>query len=88
MYLDLELLANAVFINRVVIREDGPPSGLGVPPKAPIRFPKALLKEVFYNISEYNDLKRGGHYIALEEPEIFAENIRSFDHAIKTKRLY
>ena len=34
--------------------------------------------ERFYNVQRYTELPRGGHFAALEEPELLAEDLRAF----------
>jgi len=78
---------NELNFEKLVVRE-WTPSGLAVAPNEIMRYPKALLREVYYNISHYTDFPRGGHFLALEEPKLLADDLRKFNHAIKTKRLY
>jgi microsomal epoxide hydrolase len=40
--------------------------------------PPRELAEDFFNITRWTDMPRGGHFAALEEPELFAEEIRAF----------
>lgn len=72
---------------KVVIRE-WMPVGIGIGPKEPLAMPHALLREVFYNVTVFNNYDKGGHFIAFEEPKMVADDIRNFDRLIKTKRLY
>ena len=36
------------------------------------------LAEPFFNVTRWTDMPRGGHYAALEEPQLLAEDIREF----------
>jgi hypothetical protein len=72
---------------KVVVRE-WMPVGIGLGPREPLAMPQALLREVFYNVTVYNNYDKGGHFIAFEEPKIVADDIRNFDRLIKTKKLY
>lgn len=53
------------------------------------RFPKDLTPaprewaERFFNVASWTQMPRGGHFAALEEPELFAEDIRKFFGQIK-----
>ena len=40
--------------------------------------PPRELAEPFFNITRWTRMPRGGHFAALEEPELLAEEIRQF----------
>jgi pimeloyl-ACP methyl ester carboxylesterase len=40
--------------------------------------PPRELAEHFFNVTHWTDMPRGGHYAALEEPELLADDIREF----------
>jgi pimeloyl-ACP methyl ester carboxylesterase len=40
--------------------------------------PPRELAEHFFNITRWTDMPRGGHFAALEEPQLLADNIRDF----------
>lgn len=40
--------------------------------------PRSMLATKFHNIVTYTDLPRGGHFLALEEPQLLAEEIWKF----------
>lgn len=42
------------------------------------RVPREHVERVFTNIQHWRDLERGGHFVALEEPELLATAIRDF----------
>ena len=53
-------------------------------PTGYVEFPKEILRpprsvaEKFYNIQRWSVKQRGGHFAALEQPEVLAEEIRAF----------
>ena len=53
-------------------------------PCAVARFPKEISQpprewaERFYNLQQWTEMPRGGHFAAFEEPELLAQDIRSF----------
>ncbi len=59
-------------------------------PTGVARFPKELLPpralaERFLRIERWTEMPRGGHFAALEEPELLAEDLRVFFHDLKAK---
>jgi microsomal epoxide hydrolase len=46
------------------------PKDIGMPPRA--------WAERFFNVERWTEMERGGHFAAFEEPELLAEDIRSF----------
>jgi pimeloyl-ACP methyl ester carboxylesterase len=46
------------------------PGDLPVPPRA--------FAERHYNVQRWTELPRGGHFAALEQPELFAAEVRAF----------
>jgi len=56
-------------------------------------FPKDLtlppreLGERFLRVERWTEMPRGGHFAALEEPELLAEDMRAFFHDLKAKNL-
>lgn len=58
-------------------------------PAAFALFPKDLVKpprewaERFYNVQRRTEMGRGGHFAALEEPELLAEDIRAFFRTLR-----
>jgi pimeloyl-ACP methyl ester carboxylesterase len=53
------------------------------PKEAP--FPPRQWVERGYNIQRWSDFPRGGHFPALEEPELLAEDIRAFFRPLRNK---
>lgn len=60
-------------------------------PAAIARFPQDILPaprewaERWFNVQQWTAMPRGGHFAALEEPELLAEDIRTFFRDIKAK---
>ncbi len=54
-----------------------PPVGVAVFPKE-IPMPPRALAERGYNIQRWTAMPRGGHFAAMEQPELLAEDIRAF----------
>ena len=42
--------------------------------------------ERFFNIQRWTEMPRGGHFAAMEEPELLAEDIRAFFHPLRRSR--
>lgn len=53
------------------------PTGVLIPPKDLIPAPREFA-ERFYNLRHWAQLPRGGHFAAMEEPELFVEDLRAF----------
>ncbi len=55
------------------------------------RFPQDILPaprewgERWFNVQQWTAMPRGGHFAALEEPELLVEDIRKFFHGLKAK---
>jgi pimeloyl-ACP methyl ester carboxylesterase len=56
-------------------------------------FPKELVTpprewaERFFDVARWTQMPRGGHFAALERPELLAEDLRAFFRDIRTCRL-
>lgn len=62
---------------RVAVPEDVPVAFAAFPEEL-IALPQTLLHEVYWNITQFNHMPRGGHFAAFEEPELLAQDIRTF----------
>jgi pimeloyl-ACP methyl ester carboxylesterase len=58
------------------------PTGIARYPKEPIRFPRAWV-ERRYNVTHWVDMPRGGHFAAMEQPELFVQDLRSFFRTVR-----
>ena len=67
-----------------------------VPVKVPAglaNFPYELATELevfatkrFHDLVQYSDMPRGGHFAALEEPALLAEDLRSFVRKVEERK--
>jgi pimeloyl-ACP methyl ester carboxylesterase len=53
------------------------PTALAVFPKEMFRYPRSWLDGAF-NLVRYTRMPRGGHFAAMEEPDLFVEDVRAF----------
>jgi pimeloyl-ACP methyl ester carboxylesterase len=53
------------------------PTGVARYPKEPLRLPRAWI-ERRYHVTHWVDMPRGGHFAAMEVPELFAGDLRAF----------
>src|SRR5262245_4457782 len=66
----------------------GPPEHVSVPtgiasyPKEVIRFPRSWI-EHRYNVTHWADMPRGGHFAAMEQPELFVDDVRRFFRTVR-----
>ena len=58
------------------------PTGVARYPKEVIRFPRAWV-ERRYNVTHWADMPRGGHFAAMEQPELFVEDLRTFFRTVR-----
>jgi pimeloyl-ACP methyl ester carboxylesterase len=72
----------------LVHAERGAPDYVGVPtgvaryPREVFRFPRAWI-ERRYNVTYWNELPRGGHFAAMEQPAIFADDVQRFFRTVR-----
>jgi pimeloyl-ACP methyl ester carboxylesterase len=55
----------------------GVPTGVARYPKEVIRFPRVWV-ERSYNVTHWAEMPRGGHFAALEQPDLFVDDVRTF----------
>lgn len=48
--------------------------------------PKSMLALKYHNILTYNDLDRGGHFLALQEPQLLANDVWEFVGKAETEK--
>jgi pimeloyl-ACP methyl ester carboxylesterase len=60
----------------------GVPTGIARYPKEVIRFPRAWV-ERRYHVTHWVDMPRGGHFAAMEQPELFVDDLRSFFRTVR-----
>jgi len=58
------------------------PTGVARYPKEVVRFPRPWVERQ-YNVTHWVDLPRGGHFAAMEQPELFVEDLRTFFRTVR-----
>jgi len=58
------------------------PTGIARYPKEMFRFPRAWV-ERRYNVTYWAEMPRGGHFAAMEQPELFVDDLRSFFRTVR-----
>lgn len=53
------------------------PTGCAIFPKEIFRSPRSWMENV-YNVTHWTEMPKGGHFAALEEPELLVEDVRRF----------
>ena len=53
------------------------PTGVARFPKEPLRYPRAWVERA-YNVTHWVDMPRGGHFAAMEQPDLFAADVGTF----------
>ena len=56
----------------------GAPTGYAQFPKEILRPPRSVAERTYANIQRWTEMKKGGHFAALEQPEALAREIREF----------
>ena len=59
------------------------PMGASIFPHEIIRLSRRWAARRYTNIQYWNELERGGHFAALEQPEVFVEEVRSFFRLVR-----
>ena len=97
IYLATDAIASSIWFYRGVLDETHGttfPGRISVP-TAVADFPKDLLngrppKSLIaygYNLVRYTHMARGGHFAALEQPELFSEDVADFFHSLPEARV-
>lgn len=58
------------------------PTGVSSFPKEIVRTPRSWAEQRYTNIQYWNDLDKGGHFAAFEQPELFVQELRAFKRAV------
>jgi pimeloyl-ACP methyl ester carboxylesterase len=58
------------------------PTGVARYPKEVLRFPRAWV-ERHYNVTHWANMPRGGHFAAMEQPDLFTEDLRTFFRTVR-----
>jgi pimeloyl-ACP methyl ester carboxylesterase len=57
------------------------PTGVARYPKEPLRLPRPWIERA-YNVTHWVEMPRGGHFAAMEQPALFAEDVRRFFNSL------
>jgi pimeloyl-ACP methyl ester carboxylesterase len=60
----------------------GVPTGVARYPKEVVRFPRTWV-ERSYNVTHWAEMPRGGHFAAMEQPELFTDDVRTFFRSVR-----
>jgi microsomal epoxide hydrolase len=58
------------------------PTGAAIFPREIIRPPRNWV-EYHYNLTHWSEMPRGGHFAAMEEPELFVDDVRAFFRTVR-----
>ncbi len=58
------------------------PTGVGRYPREILRWPRAWVERQ-YNLTHWADMARGGHFAAMEQPQLFSEDLRTFFRTVR-----
>lgn len=58
------------------------PTGVARYPKEVLRWPRAWVERQ-YHVTSWSTMPRGGHFAAMEQPRLFAEDLRSFFRTVR-----
>ena len=59
------------------------PTGCAVFPREMLRWPPRSYAERIYNVTHWTEMPRGGHFAAMEEPEMLVTDIRTFARSLR-----
>lgn len=62
------------------------PTGVAVFPYEAVRIPEPWLHYRYKNLVSYSEMPDGGHFAALEQPELLAKDIRQFVRKVENQR--
>jgi epoxide hydrolase len=58
------------------------PTGVARYPKEVLRFPRSWVEQR-YNVTYWADMPRGGHFAAMEQPDLFTDDVQSFFRTVR-----
>jgi hypothetical protein len=61
------------------------PSGCSIFPKEIFRPSRRWVEARFTDLRHFNELERGGHFAAFEQPETFVDEVRTFFHTVRAE---
>ena len=59
------------------------PTGCAVVPAEILNWPPRSYIERIYNVKHWTEMPRGGHFAAMEEPDLLLEDIRAFARTLR-----
>ena len=59
------------------------PTGCSIFPKEIIRLPRRWAEGRFTDLRYWNEVERGGHFAAFEQPALFVDEVRSFFRLVR-----
>ncbi len=59
------------------------PAGCTVFPREIARVPRRWMEARFPDLRYWNEVDRGGHFAAMEQPELFADELRAFFRLVR-----
>lgn len=59
------------------------PTGFACFPNELMHTPKLWVKQKYHNLVSFSAMQRGGHFAAMEEPQLMAEDIQKFTKAVE-----
>jgi len=59
------------------------PTGCSIFPKEIVRPSERWIRKRFTNLCYYNELNRGGHFAAFEQPELYLQEIRTYFRSVR-----
>lgn len=62
------------------------PTGFACFPNELMHTPKLWVKQKFRNLLTFTPMARGGHFAAMEEPQLMAEDIQNFAKLVEKKK--
>lgn len=60
------------------------PTGVARYPHEPLRLPRAWVERQ-YHVVHWADMPRGGHFAAMEQPDLFVADLRTFARTLRTR---
>jgi len=89
IYLVTDTFGSATWLYNGLYKEPVPndayvkrPTGVALFPKEIAALPRSLVAKS-YNIVHWSEMPRGGHFAALEQPQLFVEDVRKFRRALQ-----
>jgi pimeloyl-ACP methyl ester carboxylesterase len=58
------------------------PTGVARYPKEPLRWPRSWVERQ-YNVVHWASMERGGHFAAMEQPDLFVDDLRTFFRRVR-----